>query len=42
MFVTKSPAPMGLEHAKENWRNMWGKWATQDPVDKDAQSTEAL
>ena len=33
---------MGLEPAKGNRRSMWEKWATQDPVDKDALSTKAL
>ena len=31
---------MALEPAKGNRRSMWEKWATQDPVDKDALSTE--
>ena len=39
--ATTSPAPMGLKSAKENLRNMWEKWATQDLVDKDALSTGA-
>ena len=27
---------MGLEPARGNQRNMWGRWATPDRVDKDA------
>ena len=32
---------MGLEPARGNQRNMWGRWATPDRVDKDALSTGA-